>query len=247
MDFETAQVSLIGDRVENQDRAKVLVGDECALAIVADGMGGHADGALAAETAIGFVKKTFCDTSRPQPDPNRFLNETIAGAHAEVLALGEGMPLEVKPGTTIVCALFSKGKMRWAHVGDSRAYHLRAGKLLVRTHDHTEVETLVETGHITPAEAGKHPSRHVVDYCLGVAPEKPLIALSKAIKLAVGDIVLLCSDGLWSQTEEAHMCEKLGSHTDLQASLAELAGEAAQASSPHSDNVTAVALRVNDA
>ncbi|MGH7058640.1 MAG: PP2C family protein-serine/threonine phosphatase, partial [Acetobacteraceae bacterium] len=89
MNFETAQVSLIGDRTENQDRAEVLIQDEGALAIVADGMGGHADGALAAQTSIRFLETAFRDTRQHRPDPARFLTRSIAGAHAEVLALGK--------------------------------------------------------------------------------------------------------------------------------------------------------------
>ncbi|MGH7057703.1 MAG: PP2C family protein-serine/threonine phosphatase [Gammaproteobacteria bacterium] len=245
MDFETAQVSLIGDRPENQDRAEILIRDEGVLAIVADGMGGHRDGALAAETAITHLESAFRDARRKRPEPEKFLSETIASAHAEVLALGAGMPLDVRPGTIIVCALILGTEMWWAHVGDSRAYHLRAGKLLVRTRDHTEIEELLEAGKITLRQAETHPGRHMVEHCLGVSPETPPMAVSEAMKLADGDTVLLCSDGFWSQTEEASLLTALSRQTDLQALVEALAENAAKAGSPHSDNVTAIALRMH--
>lgn len=247
MNLETAQVSLIGDRAENQDRVEILVRDQGAFAIVADGMGGHADGARAAETALACSANAFRGAQLSRLDPERFLAETIAAAHTEVLALGEGMPLEVKPGATVVCALILGKKMWWAHVGDSRAYHLRDGQLLARTRDHTEVESWIEAGQITPLEAGRHPGRHLVDYCLGVASETPPVALSDAITLAVGDVVLLCSDGLWSQIEETDLCERLNRPEDLQTALTTLSAAAAEAGSPRSDNVTVAALRVEKA
>jgi serine/threonine protein phosphatase PrpC len=250
MEFDTARVSLIGDRTENQDRAEILILGDGALALVADGMGGHADGALAAETAIAALSEALSEAFRRVPerfDPPRLLAEAIARAHAEVLALGENRPVEVKPGATVVCALVLGGKMWWGHVGDSRAYRFRAGKLLERTRDHSEVEALLEAGKITPAQAECHPRRHVVEHCLGVVSETPPIALSEAMRVAAGDLVLLCSDGLWSQIEEEAMSKQLDGNADLQVLLQTLAEGAGAAAWPHSDNVTAVALRIKKA
>lgn len=243
MDLETAEISLVGNRADNQDRAQILIGDEGVLAVVADGMGGHACGALAAETAIAALDASFRHTWRRRPDPIRFLAETIAAAHREVLALGGDMAPESKPGTTVVCALVLDGDLWWAHVGDSRAYHLREGKSLARTRDHTVIEALIESGEITPGEAENHPGRHVVEHCLGVAPDPPPIEVGESRRLLPGDVVLLCSDGFWSQLEETYMIKELTHGDNLHRTLLRLAGEAANNEAPHSDNVTALALR----
>lgn len=243
MELETAQATLVGDRADNQDRADILIGDEASLAILADGMGGHANGDLAAETAIASLSASFRGTHGRRPDPADFLNDALSIAHARVLALGEGMALERKPGTIIVCALIFEDTAWWAHVGDSRAYHLREGKILERTRDHTEIDTLLAAGTITQEEADRHRNRHIVDFCLGVAPETPPIVISQTQNLAAGDIILLCSDGLWGQIKETTLLEKLAHVKNLDKTLSGLVGHAVKAGSPHSDNVTAIALR----
>lgn len=246
MELDTACASLIGDRAENQDRADILIGDEATFAILADGMGGHADGALAAETAIASLSSSFRAVHGRKPDPAEFLREAITTAHAEVLALGEGMALESRPGTIIVCALVLGDAMWWAHVGDSRAYHLRGGKILERTQDHTEVDALLAAGKITSSEAETHPGRHVVEYCLGVVADTPPGAVTTTAPLQADDIIVLCSDGLWSQLDEDALLARLDRSADLDKALHELVQYAAQTGSPHSDNVTAIALRTLD-
>lgn len=244
MEFETARASHIGDRAENQDRSEILVADESAFAILADGMGGHARGSLAAGTAIASLAARFRRTHGRIRDPEAFLNDSLSEAHEEVLALGEGAPLSIKPGTIIVCVLVSGTAMWWAHVGDSRAYHFRAGKLLARTRDHTGVEALLETGKITAAEATRHRNRHIVEYCLGVNPELPPTTISTPIAIEAGDVVLLCSDGLWGQLDETTLTSVLSESGDLEQSLRDLIRLAVETGRPHSDNVTAVAFRI---
>lgn len=246
MELDSAQVSLIGHRQDNQDRAEVLFGDENQLAIVADGMGGHARGDLAAETAVASLVNRFRQLGKRPIPPDEFLQTTLAEAHEEVLSLGAGMQLETRPGTIIVCALVSGNQLRWAHVGDSRAYHVRDGHVLARTQDQSVVGTLLAAGEISAEQALLHPERHMVEYCLGVDEETPPIPTIEPRKLEAGDIVLLCSDGLWSQLGEAFMAERLSNAEDLQITLQSLAEDAVRAGYPHSDNVTAVALRALD-
>lgn len=246
MELDTAQASLAGNRADNQDRAEILIGDEATFAILADGMGGHANGALAAETAIATLSKAFRRARSKNPDIEKFFRDALTKAHKKVLALGDGMALNVKPGTIIVCALIWGDTMWWAHVGDSRAYHFRGKKLLARTRDHSEVETLVATGKISPAEAINHQSRHIVEHCLGVAPDTPPIAISDPIPFEMGDTVLLCSDGLWDQLDESTLIEQMSSTGDLHKLLDHLVQLSTETGSPHSDNVTAIAIRPFD-
>lgn len=246
MELDTAQVSLTGDRSDNQDRAEVLISDDSVLAVVADGMGGHARGDLAAETAIASLVNSFRHARRSPEAPAEFLVEAIAVAHREVLELGAGMRADIRPGTIVVCALVSGGKLWWANVGDSRAYHVRKGHVLARTRDHTVVEGLVAAGDITPEQAHLHPERHVVEYCLGVDEMEPPTNVSDARDLERGDIILLCTDGFWSQLGEAVIMERIAKNEDIDDTIQELAEDAVRAARPQSDNVTAVALRVEE-
>lgn len=246
MELDTAEVSLTGDRPDNQDRAEVLISDESVLAIVADGMGGHARGDLAAETAVVSLVDSFRRARHNPAVPAEFFADAIAAAHREVLELGAGMRPDIRPGTIIVCALVSGGKLWWANVGDSRAYHVRDGRVIARTRDHTVVETLIAAGELTPEQAYMHPERHIVEYCLGVDNSQPPANICKARSLAPGDIVLLCSDGFWSQLGEAVIMERIAKDEPIGDTLQELAEDAVRAGRPHSDNVTAIALRIEE-
>lgn len=246
MELDSAQVSLIGHRQDNQDRAEVLFGDESQLAIVADGMGGHARGDLAAETAIASLVDSFRRLRQRPMAPEKFFETALATAHEEVLALGAGMRPEIRPGTIIVCALVTANRLSWSHVGDSRAYLIRDGRIIARTQDQSVVGDLLAAGEITAEQALIHPDRHMVQYCLGVDEVTPPIPVSEPRKLKAGDIVLLCSDGLWSQLGEAYIVERLSQADDLQQSLQALAEDAVRGGHPQSDNVTAVAFRAMD-
>lgn len=246
MELDTAQISLTGDRPDNQDRAEVLISDDSVLAIVADGMGGHARGDLAAETAVASLVTNFRRGRHRPREPATFLAEAIAAAHRDVLELGAGMRPEIRPGTIIVCTLVASGKLWWANVGDSRAYHLRNGRALARTRDHTVVESLIAAGEITAEQAQIHPDRHMVEYCLGVDDAPPPARVSGPRTLAAGDVILLCSDGLWSQIGEALILERIAQMDDLEETIDDLAQDAVRAGRPQSDNVTIVGLRVID-
>lgn len=243
MHLDSAQITLTGDRHENQDRTEILVADDTVLAMVADGMGGHANGDIAAETAIATLARSFRRSPPPYDQPARFLREALKAAHRAVAALGENMRIENRPGTTAVCALISGDQLWWTNVGDSRAYHVRGNRILARTVDHTVIEGLVASGEITREQAQLHPERHVIEYCLGIDEDAPPVQVGQARLLMNEDLILLCSDGLWSQLGEALIVDRLGADEPLERIVAELADDAVQAAHPQSDNVAAVVLR----
>lgn len=243
MYFDTAQITLIGDRQENQDRTEILIRDDTLLAVVADGMGGHANGDIAAETAVRSLARYFRRNPPPYEDPGAFLRSALHGAHRDVYALGENMHLENRPGTTAVCALVRGDQLWWTNIGDSRAYHVRGARVLDRTYDHTVIEGLVAAGEITREQAQLHPERHIIEYCLGIDDEAPPVHVGKARLLAAGDTVLLCSDGLWSQLGEAVILDRLGAAEPLERIAGTLAEDAVDAAHPQSDNVAVVVLR----
>ncbi len=243
MNIETAQVSLIGDRQNNQDRATIIVGDTQILLVVADGMGGHAEGEAAAQTAVDTLTKAYKDANKPITDAAQFLFKGIETAHRAVVRLGASAPLDDRPRTTITVCLMDEGEATWAHVGDSRIYLLRAGTVATRTRDHSAVEALYREGRISAEEMLTHPMRNFVDQCLGGEPETPEIEIAEAAELRPADVLLLCSDGFWAPLNETHMAHALCTEPDVEETLENLAIEATQLSKPHSDNVTAVALR----
>jgi serine/threonine protein phosphatase PrpC len=241
--FETAEISLLGDREDNQDRVAIHDGASGLLMVVADGMGGHAGGALAATTAVDSLRESF-DGAAPGFEPARFLREALARAHDAVVVVGEEVGIGSRPRTTCAVCLVHDGVATWAHVGDTRVYFSRAGELVTRTRDHTAIEALLQDGLISEDEIPGHPMRHYVEFCLGGAPEQPLVTVSEPTELAPGDMVLLCSDGLWSGASDATLAAGPQQDASLADWLSRTAGRAVRACTPYSDNTTAAALYV---
>lgn len=242
MNIETAQVSRLGNRSENQDRALVATSGNHTLLIVADGMGGHVGGDLAAEAAVETVKSAFQETDAIL-EPTEFLRSSIVAAHRKVVALGAELDPDLRPRTTITASLITAGMVRWVHVGDSRVYFIRDSKVLARTRDHSAVEILAQQGLLEDSDLAMHPLRNFVDQCLGGEPELPTIDISNPYPLLVGDVVLLCSDGFWAPFTDIQLARAIGEQLELQASLETLAMEAELRTTPMSDNITAVAIR----
>jgi PPM family protein phosphatase len=244
LQIEHADLSLIGHREENQDRVAVADAEGTVLLAVIDGMGGHADGARAAEVAIRRMLEEFWETSRPLFDPEGFLHLTVGRAHEAVVALGLGLPPEIRPRATCALCLVQGSSAYWAHVGDSRIYHLRGGNVLERTRDHSHVELLLRTGRITERQAQGHPMRNYVECCIGGDPALPEMTLSGRRALQTGDILMLCSDGLWSGLSDDQLAS-LGTEpgASLRDSLQSLGELAVTNSAPYADNTSAAAIR----
>lgn len=247
MQFEFAELSLLGHREDNQDRATVAVTPAAALMIVIDGMGGHSDGALAAETARASLLASFGREVAPLLDPLGFLHRALGRAHEDVCALGRDLKIEARPRATCAICLVQQGMAYWAHIGDSRVYHLRAGEVLERTRDHSHVEVLLQEGVITEAEVQGHPMRNFVECCIGGDPTIPEMSISGQRRLAPGDLLLACSDGLWANLKDADIASVwrgvAPGKQPLADVLADLGMRAVQASAPFSDNTTATVLR----
>ena len=167
MHVEYAKVSALGDRQDNQDRAAVVVSEDAAMMLVFDGMGGHADGAIAAETGLKIVQDIFMSSTLPIFDPQGFLYMALARAHDEVVGLGKEVAVDFRPRATCAICLIQEGGAYWAHIGDSRIYQIRNGKVLNRSRDHSHVEVLIQEGAITEEEAQDHPMRNFVECCIG--------------------------------------------------------------------------------
>ncbi|MGI6714226.1 MAG: Stp1/IreP family PP2C-type Ser/Thr phosphatase [Bacilli bacterium] len=186
------------ERKTNEDFAVILTnsrGD--LLLLVADGMGGHVQGNLAAKIAIDTLAQAFKRKSRfwGKNAPGRWLSKFVRIANAEIHREAENNPEYRQMGTTLVAAIIRPRDLTIVNVGDSRAYWLNQGKLEMLTEDQTLVAYLAKTGQIKPEEKKTHPRRHVLINALGVAPSVSL----DLFRFPYHDQdVLLCSDGLYN-------------------------------------------------
>ncbi len=244
MQIDYAKVSALGDRQDNQDRAAVVVSEDAALMLVFDGMGGHSDGARAAETGLQVVQDLFMNATQPIFDPQGFLYMALSQAHDEVVCLGQDVEVDFRPRATCAICLVQEGGSFWAHIGDSRIYQIRDGAVLTRSRDHSHVEVLIQEGAISEEEALDHPMRNFVECCIGGDAAVPDMSITNRKSLATGDVLLACSDGLWSGLSDDDVAS-IGEAGDnnLLENLKELSVQALTINSPHSDNTTGTALR----
>jgi serine/threonine protein phosphatase PrpC len=243
---EFAEVSLTGDREDNQDRAAVASGDGASLLVVMDGMGGHAHGARAAETGCKALLELFRAEPKPLFDPLGFLHLALGRAHAAIVGIGTKLALDLRPRATCAVCLVQRNEAFWAHVGDSRVYHLRSGAVVSRTRDHSHVEQLLREGSISEDDIPTHPMRNFVECCLGGEPQLPEMTISRRQPLEDGDVLLVCSDGVWSNLKDAEIAGALKpngkSNGSTKSALERLVERAVAASAPHSDNASAASL-----
>ncbi len=219
----------------NQDAALALHLPHGGLFAVADGMGGHAAGELAANLALDALSQHYL--ARRSSPPTR-LAEAVQEANVAVLrhAVGEYVGM----GTTLIAALIDRGALLIAHVGDSRAYLLRGGELFRLTEDHSWVSEQVRLGHLTEEEAREHQWRSVVSNALG-GEERVRLELF-GLRLRAGDRVLLCSDGLSSVVTDMKLLKLLARPVDPDATARCLVDAANDAGGP--DNITVLVIDV---
>jgi len=243
-DYETAETTLIGDRELNQDRCALIRQGPTLLLVLADGMGGHPKGEMAAQIAVDCFVQGFAESARAIADPALFLRERVLQAHRAINAYGHQHQPSIEPRTTLVAALVEPTRATWAHLGDSRLYLLRDDETLAQTKDHSYVRMLVEQGTIREKEIDNHPLRNYVTRCLGGAGEVAEPSLGSWQGLRHGDLLLLCSDGLWAGVGDERLRHALADRTTpLQLLLTKLAESARSKAYPQSDNVSAVAVR----
>jgi serine/threonine protein phosphatase PrpC len=245
MSFETASLSLLGNRKENQDRVAIVTRNGTALLIVVDGMGGHSQGANAAQLAVDIVQQSFADVRAPLLDPQGFLTMALSLAHDAVVKLGAKLPLDQRPrATCAICASQDDGTY-WAHVGDSRIYQLRDGEVVARTRDHSHIELLLREGVIEENQMNSHPMRNLVECCLGGDAPLPETTVSGKRRLQPGDALVVCTDGLWSGVDERMLASCATNRgIELDDVLKQLAEAAVASGAPHSDNTSICGLRV---
>jgi serine/threonine protein phosphatase PrpC len=241
MRFCIFQDTRIGSRRVNQDRTGYAYGHERAILVVADGMGGHPRGELAAHLAVESVLGGFADWTRKDGrDAAQMLHSAFGAAHRAIHRCAERERLWDLPRTTCAACVIRDGIALWSHVGDSRLYFVRDGSILATTRDHSGAWLLVEQGLITPEDARRHPDRNFVYNCLGgeVGPE---IDMAEPVAVVPGDRILLCSDGFWSPLRNEEIAAAL-SGAAPEAALQVLLGDAEERAGEHADNLSYVGL-----
>jgi len=241
MRFSVYQESHIGGRRNNQDRMGYSFTRDALLMLLADGMGGHLQGEMAATIALQTIGSLFQQNANPYvKKPEKFLEDSFFAAHREIHRYRAINNLPETPRTTIVACLIQHNSAYWAHCGDSRLYWMRQGQILARTRDHSRIETLIAQGKVDPSERDTHPDRNKLFNCLG-APNIPIVELSRRASLQPGDVILLCSDGLWSVLPDHVLAQSLQRNTVVRA-VPELLALATGIAGKTSDNVTALAM-----
>ncbi|MDR1709827.1 MAG: serine/threonine-protein phosphatase [Candidatus Accumulibacter sp.] len=246
MKFTIYQESRLGKRRNNEDRLAHCYSRDALLMVIADGMGGHYYGEVAAQIAVQCVTEAFQREADPKiSDPFSFLNRTIINAHCAIADFaGAHNLLDNSPRTTCVACVLQDNIAYWAHAGDSRLYVIRGGKVLSRTRDHSRVQLLIDRGMISPAQAVTHPDRNKVYSCLG-GTRDPEIELSRKTPLEAGDVIALCTDGLWGLYSDDALATAL-KHENLMKSVPELMDDADERGGPNADNLSIVAVRWED-
>jgi len=209
MKFSVYQESRQGPRKSNQDRVAYCYSRDALCMVIADGMGGHLHGEVAAQIASQFIAEAFQRSAQPRlAGPLKFLLESITNAHHAIVDYANVRSLLETPRTTCVACIVQDGLAHWAHVGDSRLYLIRNGRIEGQTKDHSRVQILVDAGRVREEAVAAHPDRNKIFNCLGqMGP--PKVDLSRRIALRHGDVILMCTDGLWGPLTSRHICEEL--------------------------------------
>ncbi|MDD0810522.1 serine/threonine-protein phosphatase [Curvibacter sp. RS43] len=236
MKFSVFQVSRRGGREKNEDRMGYCYTRDSALFVLADGMGGHPEGEVAAQLALQTISALFQREAKPRlADVSEFLSNALMAAHQQILRYAADQGMLDTPRTTLVAGVLQSGSASWVHCGDSRLYLVRDNELLTRTRDHSYME------HRTPGlTLPDRVNRNVLFTCLG-SPTKPVFDLAGPALLQQGDKILLCSDGLWGSVSEDEIVHQL-SRAPVAEAVPELVESALRKAGDNSDNVTAVAL-----
>lgn len=238
MPFHSAALSDRG-RMRPQNEDSFLESPERSLFAVADGMGGHAAGEVASHLAIEVLERTVAETSTELTRAER-LWRAVAGANDAIIARADEDTGLAGMGTTLTVVLADGPSATVAHVGDSRLYRLRSGRLECLTSDHTVVQRYVDVGQISEVQARTHPMRHILTRALGMDEDLEVDVFEETLE--EGDLLLLCSDGLTGMVDDDDLEAVLSQSAPLE-DLARQLVEGANARGGE-DNITVVLVRV---
>ncbi len=237
MKFSVFQLSRKGGRHNNEDRMGYCYTRESALFLLADGMGGHPEGEVAAQIALQAISAMFQKEAKPTiGDASEFLPRALMSAHHQIIRYASEKGMLDTPRTTLVAAVMQGSSVTWIHCGDSRMYWGRSGEMLTRTRDHSYAEQAQHDN----VRALEMVNRNVLFTCLG-SPTRPVFDLGGPSQLQQGDRVLLCSDGLWGSVDDAEITRILCKR-GVGDCVPEMVDLALKNGGDTSDNVTVIAM-----
>lgn len=245
MKYQIAEYSVRGSRQVNQDCIGFAERGNSVLLVLADGLGGHVGGELASELLVQAVIHAYQSIKQPMiTQPSAFLALAVLHAHRAIDAMGKAQTPPIQPRTTCVLCLVQDGYAYWAHVGDSRLYLFRNNEVIRRTKDHTIIEKLRQEGVLSEKDMLEHPEKNRLLKCVG-GPREPTVTLGEETTLMPGDILLLCTDGLWESLDTSEIQQYLG-RADLEDAVVDMLLAAETKMGKSSDNITATCLRWQD-
>lgn len=243
MEIEIVTLSKQGGRDYNEDVHGHWHNGHFVACLVADGAGGHGGGDVAAATARVSILAGFA--AQPTLDEG-VLRSLLDQANLDVVARqAEGGKLASMRSTVVLAAVdLEQHALVWAHTGDSRAYLFRGGAIAARTTDHSLVQQMVAGGMLDDEAARLHPQRNMLLSALGSVTEPPEIAVSDRMRLQAGDVLLLCSDGVWEPLGDELLIDTLHISRTPAQWADELDAQVQAHAKPGHDNYTAVVLWV---
>lgn len=241
MEIEIVALSKQGGRHYNEDVHGHWSDGRYIACLVADGAGGHGGG----DVAAGIARSTILSAFASQPNVTReALRALLVSANAAVVGRqSEGGALASMCTTVVLAAIdLHKEELVWAHCGDSRAYLFRQGKQQARTTDHSLVQQMVATGMLDDEGARAHPQRNLLLSALGAIGAELEITTSEPMQFLAGDVLLLCSDGVWEPLGDSRFVQMLASAPSPRAWLQHVDESVRAHAKPNHDNYTALTL-----
>ena len=236
MQFSIFEATHLGSREKNEDRMGYSYTREAGLFALADGMGGHPEGEVAAQIALETMSALFQREAQPRmADVPSFLGRGLMSAHHQIIRYASSRGMKDTPRTTLVAAVVQRGQLHWVHCGDSRMYVVRGGQLLKRTRDHSYLEAKASSG-----ASLKDVNRNVLFTCLG-STVRPMFDVGGPIVLQDQDRVMLCSDGLWGTLDDDIITRGMAERP-LAEGMPLLIDQALKKGGPRCDNVTVLAF-----
>lgn len=240
--FRTAQLSQKGGRDTNEDYCESLSYNDSYCWVVADGLGGHSSGEVASRTAVKSIIESFKNN---QSLKAKTIKRYIEDASTTIAELVKNYPEKAGMMTTVVVMISDAKKAIWGHVGDSRLYMFRDGRVFYQTKDHSLVQRLLDSGEITQQEMRSHPDRNRLLSAIGGESVFKTAILDEPIELEKGDSFLLCTDGIWEYISEIEMIADLARAQSPDDWLKQLQVRVLSKATDRHDNYTAIAIMID--